>query len=55
MVVISHHMESILEIADRVLLLDIATRGIAAEGPPRALARDSRDPRVRAFFGGAAA
>jgi phospholipid/cholesterol/gamma-HCH transport system ATP-binding protein len=51
MVIVSHHIESILDIADRAILLDGAAKGVIAEGVPRELARDSRDPRVRAFFG----
>lgn len=51
MVIVSHHIESILDIADRVILLDAAVKGIVAQGPPRTLARESRDERVRAFFG----
>lgn len=51
MVIVSHHIESILEVADRVIMLDAAAKGIIAAGPPRELARDSRDERVRAFFG----
>jgi phospholipid/cholesterol/gamma-HCH transport system ATP-binding protein len=55
MVIVSHHLESILDIADRVILLDASIKGIVAQGPPRALARESRDERVRSFFGTAPA
>ncbi len=55
MVIVSHHVESILDIGDRVLLLDAVAKGVIAQGPPRALARESRDERVRAFFGEAPA
>jgi phospholipid/cholesterol/gamma-HCH transport system ATP-binding protein len=51
MVIVSHHIESIMDTADRVILLDASVQGIAAQGPPRELARESRDERVRAFFG----
>jgi len=54
MVIVSHHIESILEIADRAILLDAQARGVIAEGKPRALAQESGDPRVRGFFGAAA-
>ena len=37
-------------IADRVILLDSARKGIIAEGDPRVLRDESDDPRVRAFF-----
>lgn len=51
MVIVSHHVESILEVGDRVILLDSEAKGVIAEGPPRALALESRDRRVRSFFG----
>jgi phospholipid/cholesterol/gamma-HCH transport system ATP-binding protein len=55
-VVVSHELDSIFAIADRVIMLDKGARGIIAEGDPRILARDSKDPRVLEFFhrGGAA-
>lgn len=49
-VVVSHELDSILGIADRVILLDRETRGIVAEGDPRRLVRESTDPRIHAFF-----
>ena len=49
LVIVSHELDSINAIADRVLMLDRAARGIIADGPPRALAA-SPDPRVREFF-----
>jgi phospholipid/cholesterol/gamma-HCH transport system ATP-binding protein len=51
LVIVSHHIESILDVGDRVILLDSEAKGIIADGPPRALARGSADRRVRAFFG----
>jgi len=48
-VVITHELESVFAIADRVLLLDEHGTGIVAEGDPRAL-RTSDDPRLRDFF-----
>ncbi len=50
MVIVSHELESIFGIADRVVLLDRETKGIIAEGPPRELAENSSDPRVREFL-----
>lgn len=49
-VVVSHELASIYGIADRVIMLDRAARGIIAEGPPRELAANSRDPRVSEFL-----
>ena len=50
MVIVSHELESIFAIADRVILLDREAKGIIAEGPPRDLAANSRDPRVSEFL-----
>ena len=49
-VVVSHELASIFDIADRVIMLDRGTQGIIAEGPPRTLAAASRDPRVTEFL-----
>ena len=50
LVVVSHELASIFGIADRVIMLDRTEQGIIASGPPRELARDSRDPRVSEFL-----
>jgi phospholipid/cholesterol/gamma-HCH transport system ATP-binding protein len=49
-VVVSHELASIYSIADRVIMLDRAAQGIIAEGRPRDLALNSRDPRVSEFL-----
>jgi len=49
-VVVSHELASIFDIADRVIMLDRAEKGIVAEGKPRELQARSRDPRVREFL-----
>ena len=49
-VVVSHELASIYSIADRVIMLDRAAQGIIAEGRPRDLAVNSRDPRVSEFL-----
>ena len=49
-VVVSHELASIFDIADRVIMLDRAQQGIIAEGKPRELAVRSRDPRVTEFL-----
>ena len=50
MVVVTHELESIMAIADRVIMLDAGKKGIIAEGDPRELKKHSQDPLVRSFF-----
>jgi phospholipid/cholesterol/gamma-HCH transport system ATP-binding protein len=50
MVIVTHELESIFNIAHRVLILDKGARGIIAEGDPRDLKEHSPDPRVVNFF-----
>jgi len=50
MVIVSHELNSIMNIADRVIMLDKAAQGIIAEGDPREIKKSSADPRVYAFF-----
>lgn len=52
MIIITHQLESIFNVAHRVIMLDRDARGIIAEGDPRELRDHSKDPRVTAFFGG---
>ena len=49
-VIVSHELASIFAIADRVIMLDRQAKGIIAEGRPRDLAAQSRDPRVTEFL-----
>jgi len=49
-VVVSHELASIFELADRVIMLDRGQQGIIAEGKPRELLAHSADPRVREFL-----
>ncbi len=49
-VIVTHELESIFNIADRIIMLDKAAKGIIAEGDPRWLKDNSSDPRVKAFF-----
>lgn len=49
-VVITHELQSILAIADRVIMLDRAAKGMIAEGDPRTLRDEATQPTVRAFF-----
>ncbi len=49
-VIVSHELASIFDIADRVVMLDAAARGIIAEGSPAELRGHSPDPRVQEFL-----
>jgi phospholipid/cholesterol/gamma-HCH transport system ATP-binding protein len=49
-VVVSHELDSIFSIADRVLMLDKTAQGAIAVGDPRELAASSPDERVRDFL-----
>lgn len=49
-VIVSHDVDSILGIADRLIMLDTATRGIIAEGPPAALVAAPANPKVVEFL-----
>jgi phospholipid/cholesterol/gamma-HCH transport system ATP-binding protein len=50
MVIVSHELASIYDLADRVIMLDREACGIIAEGRPRELVAASPDPRVREFL-----
>ena len=49
-VIVSHELDSIYAVADRVIMLDRRSRGIIASGRPTDLRDDSDNPRVRQFF-----
>lgn len=50
MVIVTHELESIMTLAQRVIMLDKAARGIIAEGDPHRLKTESEHPIVRQFF-----
>ncbi|MCK9376707.1 MAG: ATP-binding cassette domain-containing protein [Syntrophobacterales bacterium] len=50
MVIVTHELESIFNIAHRVIMLDKSARGIIASGDPLELKEHSDDPRVLNFF-----
>ncbi len=50
MIIVTHDLDSILNIGDRVIMLDKTTRGIIARGDPRSLKENSSEPVVRRFF-----
>jgi phospholipid/cholesterol/gamma-HCH transport system ATP-binding protein len=49
-VIVSHELASIHSVADRVIMLDEATRSVIAQGSPNELRDHSADPVVRRFF-----
>jgi len=50
MVIVTHDLQSIFTVAQRVIVLDKTTKSIIAQGDPRRLRDESRDPYVRRFF-----
>jgi len=50
MVIVTHELESIYEVAHRVIMLDKRTRGIIAEGDPKYLREHSQNLFVKHFF-----
>jgi phospholipid/cholesterol/gamma-HCH transport system ATP-binding protein len=51
LIIVTHELNSIFAISDRVIMLDPEAKGIIASGTARDLADHSEDPRVRSFFG----
>ena len=49
-VIVSHELPSIFAIADRVIMLDCAVRGVIAEGKPAELRTQNTNAAVRRFF-----
>ncbi len=49
-VIVSHELASIFDLADRVIMLDRIVRGVIAEGEPGWLRDRSQDVRVREFL-----
>ena len=50
LVIVTHELDSIFRIADRIIMLDKQTKGIIAEGTPKDLKNNSPHPLVRQFF-----
>ena len=50
MVIVSHQVDLVLRVADRVVMLDGMEKGLIASGTPAELRRSMDDPRVRNFF-----
>ena len=49
-VVVTHELQSIFRIADRIIMIDKGEKTIIATGDPRELRDTSKDPRVSDFF-----
>ena len=49
-VLVTHELESVFRIAQRVIVIDADEKGIIAEGSPQELRDGCDDPRVRDFF-----
>ena len=49
-IVVTHELESIFSVADRVIVLDPKARRIIAEGPPKHLREHAENPWVRQFL-----
>ena len=50
MVIVTHELETIFNVSNRIIMLDKDAKGIIAEGDPRELREHSRDQKVRNFF-----
>ncbi len=50
MVIVTHELQSIFNVAHRVIMLDKQTKGIIAEGNPKHLKDHSENPFVKNFF-----
>nr|WP_254872302.1 ATP-binding cassette domain-containing protein [Victivallis sp. Marseille-Q1083] len=50
MVIVTHELDSVFAIADRIIMLDKKTRSIVDSGAPRELERHSSNPWVRQFL-----
>lgn len=50
MVIVTHELQSVFAVADRIIMLDRNARGIIAEGDPKHLRDHSQNPFVKRFF-----
>jgi phospholipid/cholesterol/gamma-HCH transport system ATP-binding protein len=49
-VIVTHDLDTIFTVADRIIMLDKKAKGIIAEGDPKNVRDNSLDPYVRQFF-----
>ena len=50
MVIVTHELDSIFTVADRVIILDKKTKGIVAEGKPKEIRNKTQDPWIKDFL-----
>ncbi len=50
MIIVSHQVDLVLRVADRIVMIDREERGIIAAGSPEELRRSANDPRIRQFL-----
>jgi phospholipid/cholesterol/gamma-HCH transport system ATP-binding protein len=50
MIIVTHELSSIMNIAGRVIMIDKESKGIIADGDPRELKKVSGDERISRFF-----
>jgi len=50
MVIVTHELQSIFNVAHRIIMLDTRTKGIIAEGDPKYLRNNSQNQLVKQFF-----
>ncbi len=50
MIIVTHDLDSIMNIADKIIMLEKTSRGIIAQGDPRRLKQENRNPVVQRFF-----
>ena len=50
MIIVTHELESMCRISDRIIMMDKTAKGIIAEGNPSDMKEKATDPRVRNFF-----
>ncbi len=50
MVIVTHELDSIFTVADRVIILDKKTKGIVEEGNPKQIKDNTKNSRVKEFL-----
>ena len=50
MVIVTHELDSIYSVADRAIVLDAKTKTIIAEGDPRIMRDETKDPWIKEFL-----
>ena len=50
MVIVTHELDSVFTVADRVIMIDKSTKGIVAEGKPKDILKTTSNPWVKEFL-----